>query len=94
MPSNPPSKAGVRSGVPGPDGTSLRPRKPLCSLAFDGGSLFTYVSSSASVPLSFTGVESLLEVGIGRSCLFVTSSGMGAELVPVNTGSRSSCVCW
>lgn len=46
------------TGVAVPDSTSLRPLSPLCSLALGAGSPRRKCSSSASVPLSLTGVDS------------------------------------
>lgn len=74
----------------------MRPRRPLWDFAFEGGSRFTYVSSSASVPLSVIGVESLLKVGNGRSWLLALSWRIGTELGLLrmeSEGSRISCAC-
>lgn len=54
-------KAGDRNGVDDPDKDSFCPRRPLCNLAFGAGSPLRKCSSSASVPLSLAGVESLVK---------------------------------
>jgi hypothetical protein len=50
-------------GVDVPESCSFLPRKPLWSLAFGAGRPLRKCSSSASVPLSLAGVESLAKEG-------------------------------
>lgn len=55
--------AGDKSGVEVPDMTSFRPLNPLWGRSFGGGRPLRKCSSSASVPLSLAGVDSLEKVG-------------------------------
>lgn len=50
---------GDNNGVDEPDKTSLRPITPLCGVLFGAGKPFRKCSSSASVPLSLAGDDSL-----------------------------------
>lgn len=53
------NRAGERKGVEDPDSTSFPPLSPLCKRPLGAGSPLRKCSSSASVPLSLPGVESL-----------------------------------
>lgn len=55
--------AGDSSGVEVPEMTSFRPLRPLWGRSFGGGRPLRKCSSSASVPLSLAGVDSLEKVG-------------------------------
>ena len=72
-------------GVEDPDSVSFFPLSPLCSLVLGAGSPLRKCSSSASVPLSLAGVESLVK----------TAGGTGSWMVGPNLAEawRSSRFC-
>lgn len=80
-----------------PDRTSLRPLKPLCSFAFGAGSPLRKCSSSASVPLSLAGVDSLEKAGypVGdSSALPLSAAGLSLWSTKRSEGCGSSALWW